>query len=38
MNMNTDRMGFGTIFVLALYGVVSSSLMPMERLQEPGRQ
>lgn len=29
-------MGFGTIFVLALYGVVSSSLMPMGRLQEPG--
>lgn len=36
MNMNTDRVGFGTIFVLALYGVVSSSLMPMGRLQEPG--
>ena len=34
--MNTDRMGFGTIFVLALYGVVSSSLMPLGRLQEPG--
>jgi putative tricarboxylic transport membrane protein len=36
MNMNTDRLGFGTIFVLALYGVVSSSLMPMGQLQEPG--
>ena len=36
MNINTDRVGFGTIFVLALYGVVSSSLMPMGRLQEPG--
>jgi hypothetical protein len=36
MNMNTDRVGFGTIFVLALYGVVSSSLMPLGRLQEPG--
>ena len=34
--MNTDQMGFGTIFVLALYGVVSSSLMPLGRLQEPG--
>ncbi len=36
MSINTDRVGFGTIFVLALYGVVSSSLMPMGRLQEPG--
>ena len=36
MSVNTDRAGFGTIFVLALYGVVSSSLMPMGRLQEPG--
>lgn len=36
MNMNTDQVGFGIIFVLALYGVVSSSLMPMGRLQEPG--
>jgi putative tricarboxylic transport membrane protein len=36
MSMNTDRAGFGTIFVLALYGVVSSSLMPLGQLQEPG--
>ena len=36
MSMNTDRTGFGTIFVLALYGVVSSALMPMGRLHEPG--
>jgi putative tricarboxylic transport membrane protein len=36
MNMNTDRVGFGTIFVLALYGVVSTSLMPLGQLQEPG--
>jgi hypothetical protein len=34
--MNTDRTGFGTLFVLALYGVASSSLMPMGSLHEPG--
>ena len=36
MSMNTDRVAFGTIFVIALYGVVSSSLMPLGQLQEPG--
>jgi putative tricarboxylic transport membrane protein len=36
MNMNTDRMSFSGLFVLALYGVVSSSLMPLGQLQEPG--
>ncbi len=34
--MNSDRMGFGTIFILALYGIVSSSLMPLGGLHEPG--
>jgi len=36
MNMNTDRVGFATIFVMALYGVVSSALMPLGQLLEPG--
>jgi putative tricarboxylic transport membrane protein len=36
MNMNTDRVSFSGLFVLALYGVVSSSLMPLGQLQEPG--
>jgi len=34
--MNTDRVSFSGIFVLALYGTVSSSLMPLGQLQEPG--
>jgi putative tricarboxylic transport membrane protein len=36
MNMNTDRVSFSGLFVLALYGTVSSSLMPLGQLQEPG--
>jgi putative tricarboxylic transport membrane protein len=36
MNMNTDRVSFSGIFILALYGTVSSSLMPLGQLQEPG--
>jgi putative tricarboxylic transport membrane protein len=36
MNTNTDRVGFGTIFIIALYGVVASSLMPLGQLYEPG--
>lgn len=36
MSTNTDRVAFATIFVIALYGAVSSFLMPLGRLQEPG--
>ncbi len=36
MTMNSDRTGFGTIFILALYGIVSSALMPLGGLHEPG--
>lgn len=34
--MNADRVSFCGIFVLALYGTVSSSLMPLGQLHEPG--
>jgi len=36
MSKNSDRFGFGIIFVLALYGVVSSAMMPLGQFQEPG--
>jgi hypothetical protein len=35
-SFNSDRVSFGTIFILALYGAVSSFLMPLGQLQEPG--
>lgn len=36
MGTNTDRVAFATLFVIALYGTVSSFLMPLGQLQEPG--
>ena len=34
--MNTDRVSFSGLFVIALYGLLSSLLMPLGEFQEPG--
>jgi len=34
--MNTDRVGYSGLFVVALYGMISSFLMPLGQLREPG--
>jgi len=34
--MNADRVSFSCLFVIALYGLVSSILMPMGQFQKPG--